>query len=192
VPGGLGPYQPPSRGGALRQGEIVTGLVQVIGKPDPLITGTPVLELVTPPVSTVLSQNCALETDFAQGEPPADARPTRQVPNVLLCEAVEASMLRGREAINSTLWSRIRSNSNQRYHFLQAVEPGIDAEGESIPELGIHFRRTFTVPTFHLYVQLEEGGRRCCRLVSPYLEPLSTRSAAYLCRIALLVPHCSE
>jgi len=53
------------------------------------------------------------------------------------------------------------------------------------PELGIDFKRYFTLPTAEVYYQIQrQAARRCC-LRSPYLEHLSTRFHAYQQRLAL-------
>ena len=109
-------------------------------------------------------------------------------------EVAAAEDLYGRVKLtNKKLWDHIRINKDERYHFLQKVEPPDDALGQGLPELGLDFKRYFTVPTDEVYrrVELSEAQRRCF-LASPYLEHLSSRFAFYLSRVALPEDHLSE
>jgi len=144
------------------------------------------------PLAVILTQDCDLEQDFKarQGHVAAD----KQIPSLLFCEVATAEDLYGFvKQTNKKLWDRIRINKDERYHFLQKVEPGDDALGQGLPEMGIDFKRYFTIPTDELYrrVELSEAQRRCI-LQSPYLEHLSSRFAYYLSRVALPLDHVSE
>jgi hypothetical protein len=98
----------------------------------------------------------------------------------------------GKRELSSDQWARVRQNKDERYQFLQKVLPQEDADGEGIPELGIDFKRYFTVPTDEVYYRLESGARRRCQMRSPYLEHLSTRFGYYQFRVALPAEHQSE
>ena len=95
--------------------------------------------------------------------------------------------------LGSKAWARIQANKDERYHFLQKAEAIDDVRGEGLPELGIDFKRYFTIPTEEVYwrVHQKEAQRRCV-LQSPYLEHLSSRFAYFLSRVALLEDHFSE
>jgi hypothetical protein len=136
-----------------------------------------------------LSQDCDLDLDFKarQGQVGAD----KIIPNVLFCEATTAEQLKGR-LDRSDLWRRVKDNKDERYQFLQRADNQDDALGEGVPELGIDFKRYFTIATEEAYFQLESSLKRRCRLVSPYLEHLSARFAYYQFRIALPQGHFSE
>jgi hypothetical protein len=138
----------------------------------------------------VLSQDCDLDFDFKarNGQEKEDKR----LPNILFCEVITAAELKGAQAMNSSIWSSVKRNKDERYQFLQKVETADDAADQGVPELGIDFKKYFTIPTEEVYVQLQKTARRRCRLLSPFLEHLSTRFAHYLCRVALPTPHLSE
>jgi hypothetical protein len=86
----------------------------------------------------------------------------------------------------------VKINKHERYHFLQLVEPSCDAQGTGLVELGIDFKRYFTLPTEEVYKRVEIGSaKRRCVLESPYLEHFSTRFAYYLSRVALPQDHAS-
>jgi hypothetical protein len=116
----------------------------------------------------------------------------RLIPNVLLCEVTTAEALRDRAEINSGIWKLIRANRDERYQFLQAVAETEDLHGRGLPELSVDFKRYFTIPTEEMYLQLETGTQRRCRLRSPYVEHLSGRFCAFQARVALPGPHFSE
>jgi hypothetical protein len=149
-----------------------------------------VVQLVTHPLAIVMSQDCDLDWDF--GARRAGAAPAKQMPSVLFCEAIEAAVLRHSTDINSAIWSRIKINKDERYQFLQRVMPDEDALGEGLPELALDFKRYFTIPTDEVYQRLDFQAKRRCRLVSPYLEHLSSRFFAYQARVALPAEHQSE
>jgi hypothetical protein len=185
--------------GALRQGELVSGLIQARRRLDSIGPGqAPVVQLVTHPWAMVMSQDCDLDWDFRarQGEPRGtgtdEPSPAKEVPDTLLCMALEAERLRARPQINSRDWDRMKINKDERYQFLQRIAPGEDLLGEGVPELCIDFKRYFTIPTDELYLQLSSGARRRCRLNMPYGQHLATRFFLFQCRIALPQEHFSE
>lgn len=173
----------------LAQGEIVSNLVQIeidlpsldLGK----VGGNP----VTHPLAIVLTQGCDLEQDYHASQDGGNVN--NKIPAVLFCDAIEASVLSAR-VHNERIWSQIKSNSHERYHFFQAVEQGFDACGQGLPEMGVDFKRYFTVPTTEVYYRIRRGEalRRCC-LESPYLEHFCRRFANFLSRIALPIGHVS-
>ena len=142
----------------------------------------------------MVSQDCDLDWDYnaRQGE----AEEHKLIPNVLFCEVSTAEALRGRgykAGINSKTWNDIQNNKNERYHFLQAVKSDEDTIRKGLPELGIDFKRYFTIPAEEVYYRLKSKEvKRHCRLISPYLEHFSTRFAYYQFRIALPADHYSE
>lgn len=183
-------YSPSVPGAALRQGEILSGMEQVRLSLSSVGTDQLRVELVNHPYAIIVSQDCDLEWDFKARHNCATV--DKLIPSVLFCEVVAAEALRGRPDIKSDIWRRIQTNKDERYHFLQAVGSNQDYPGEGLPELGIDFKRFFTIPTDEVYRRFELGCRRRCRLVSPYAEHLSTRYCCYLFRIALPADHFSE
>jgi hypothetical protein len=147
---------------------------------------------VTHGYAVVLTQDCDLEQDFSVRQ--KQIASDKLLPSVLFCEVATAEELFGRvKSLGSKLWDRIRINKDERYHFLQKIEADRDGLGLGMPELGIDFKRYFTIPTDEVYKRIEIGkAKRRCALVSPYLEHLSSRFAYFLSRVALPENHFSE
>jgi hypothetical protein len=138
----------------------------------------------------ILTQDCDLEQDFKVRA--RDEENDKLIPNVLCCEVVEANRLSA-NIESSKIWKRIRQNNDERYHFLQKADPEQDALRQGLPEMGIDFKRFFTLPTAEVYhrIAIGEAKRRSC-INSPYMEHLSRRFTNYLSRIALPIPHMSD
>lgn len=191
-------YLPSNPEAALRQGEILTNVVQVKIDAESIgAEGGYQASDVIHPYAIVVSQDCDLDWDYKareQATPPNQAvSQDKLLPNILFCEVTTAEALKGRKEIHSSIWSRIKINKDERYHFLQKVEPDHDALYEGLPELGIDFKRYFSIPTEEVYARLKnnETQRRCC-LASPYLEHFSLRFSHFQCRVALPEDHKSE
>ncbi len=189
-PGAPADIYEPAAEGALRQGELISDFVQLIPTVASLATDTPILSQKVHPFAAIITQDCDLDWDFKARRDKAAS--DKLIPNVLFCEVIEAEELRGREDINSMIWSRIKLNKDERYQFLQRVEAKYDAKGRGLPEMGLDFKRYFSVPTEEVYFRLIAGASRRCRLKSPYLEHLSVRFSFYQSRIALPSEHFSE
>lgn len=176
--------------GAMRQGEILSGIVQAKITVGAALAGDEVpIDKVLHPYVMVASQDCDLDLDFKARQ--GTVKPDKKIPNVLFCEVESAEKLKG-DLQRADLWERIKINKDERYHFLQRAAPTQDALGEGLPELGIDFKRYFTIPMEELYLQLRSHAKRRCRLLSPYLEHLATRFCYYQCRVALPAEHESE
>lgn len=177
--------------GALRQGEILTDLIQARLALDSIAQDEPIVDPIRHPFAIILTQDCDLDWDHKarNGATAAD----KLIPNILFCEITTAKSLKGRSDMNSDLWNRVKKNKDERYQFLQKIDPKQDALGLGLPELGIDFKRYFTIPTEEAYQRLIVGeAKRRCRLVSPFLEHLSTRFCYYQFRVALPAEHFSE
>lgn len=187
----------PTADGALRQGELICGLHEYrpVESGNQGSTAGDSIQVTrrVHPYAIVMSQDCDLEQDHlarvAQGGGVLAGGPDRLLPNVIFCEVVEASTLRLQDGLNSDLWRRVLRNSHQRYQYLSKVPPARDRSRTGLPDLGIDFKKYFTVPTSFVYEQLSTTVERRCRLVSPYLEHLSTRFSYYQFRIALPMNH---
>jgi hypothetical protein len=140
------------------------------------------------PLAIIVSQGCDLEQDFYARQRPATS--DKVIPAVLFCEMISAAELRSRLDNPGSGWKRISQNDDQRYHFFQTVEPEFDAEEQGLGELGVDFKRFFTVPTDEVYhrIRVCEAKRRCF-LGSPYLEHFCVRFANFMSRIALPQRH---
>ena len=137
---------------------------------------------------TVLSQDCDLAQDHAARE---SGDIGGAIPSILFCEVETAEQLlsniQGRD-----IKKRIQQNSDERYQFLQRIPVECDALRQGLPELGIDFRRYFTLPAEEVYFQITRDAKRRCHLVSPYLEHISARFTRYLGRVGLPLDHQSE
>ena len=184
-------YRPAETGAeaCLRQGEILTNLVRLVLSLESLTKQQPENIKILHGFAVVLSQDCDLDQDFKarKGENKAD----KIIPSVLFAEVYTAEELFGLVK-SSEIWKRIKQNKDERYHFLQKVEPAGDALKEGLPELGIDFKRFFTIPTDEVYFRIATEAKRRCILGSPYLEHLSSRFGFYLSRVALPEEHFSE
>ena len=187
----------------LRQCEILSGVVQAHLDSEALVSGRADVRQRKYAYAVILTQDCDLTQDFdARRAVVGELNPTERdvrsrsdkiIPSVLLCQVLTAQEQRGADKITSDIWTRIRQNKDERYHFLQAVDGSCDPKQEDLPELAIDFKRYFTVPTDELYWRIDAGQtRRRCLMASPYLEHLSTRFAYFLSRVALPEDHFSE
>jgi hypothetical protein len=179
--------------GALRQGEILSDVIQVHVQIESL---NPVVEEITlaeksHPQAIILTQDCDLDWDFsARNQPDGTTRlQLKLVPNVLLCELIPEDALRGRmkEAgiRGSDLWRRVEQNQDERYHWFASVAREHDRLGAGLPSLVADFKRVFTVPTDELYLRLQHGVRRRSVLQSQFLQHFSNRFGYYCLRVAL-------
>ena len=187
-----------SPNGALRQGEILSNLKQFKLNLESLHSGKPLAEPIIHPFAIVVTQDCDAEQDFKKRQV-SDLISDKIIPSILFCEIVAAEQLRNRDKdnkvkeINSTIWGQVKINKNERYHFLESVSAKSDILGGGLPELTLDFKRYFTIPTEEVYYRLEIGeAKRRCRLVSPYLEHLTSRFNYFQSRIALPEDHTSE
>lgn len=192
-------YAASAEGSALRQSELLSGIIQAQRRLDSIGPSlAPIVLSVVHPWVLVLSQDCDLDWDFrwrrewSQPDAPQGRPSTKQLPNILFCEMVEAADLHSEWQMGSREWKHLVQNKNERYHFLQKVGIDEDACHEGVPELCIDFKRYFTIPTDELYVQLVLGARRRCHLNSPYLQHLCGRFYNFQSRVALPEEHFSE
>ena len=167
------------------QGEIITNIIQIHTETSSFGSSPLRVQARTHPVVVVMSQACDLEQDFSARF--ADGRPDKKVPSVLFCEVATATELKLTGGINSTIWGHVKINGHERYQFLEAVASECDAEGVGLEELGIDFKRFFTMPTDEVYCRIKAGeALRRCSLAPAYVQHLCQRFANYLSRIALL------
>ncbi len=185
-----------SESGALRQGEVVSGVVQFRIDPDnldaALAGGRAEILQEEHPFAIVVTQDCDLDWDHRTRQEHVGTTSAKLLPNVLMCELKDASEAPRQPGMKALPWTRIVQNKEERYQFLQAVTPDEDAQGIGLPELLIDFKRYFTIPTDEVYGQLERRARRRCVLMSPYLEHLATRFHYFQYRVALPGQHKSE
>ena len=185
---------------ALRQCEILSGLIVFqIDLESPgneaessieaklaNVTATPICH----PYAIVLSQDCDLTQDFNYRYKNR-GKPRNSVSSILFCEATSADeLVHGDE--HGTIFSEgairqdYRNNNDFRFHFIQAIPDKYDSMGCGIPELGLVFKRFFSIPAAAAYQQIRLGyAKRRAVLKSPYLEHFCDRFYHYNNRIAL-------
>lgn len=180
----------PSIAGALRQGEIITDLVQYRRLNDRAEVGQAPFESHHYSFAVVVSQDCDLDWDFKarQSNPP---KASKLLTSILFCEAKPAADVRF-SGISKEMWDKIRQNKDERYQFLQCVPTDRDAFGEGVGELVLDFKRYFGLLAVDAYEQVAGDARRRCCLVSPYLQHLATRFYYFQYRVALPKDHESE
>ena len=177
----------------LRQGQILTNLKQTLIDITTIGLDDWKFKEQSHPVAILLTQDCDLEQDYSARMSTED-QSIKKVPNILFCEVTTAEQLLSPPQLKGRdIQKRITQNKDERYHFLQKIEPADDTQGDGLPELGIDFKRHFTIPTDEIYKRLEIGETKIrCVLLSPYLEHLSCRFAYFLSRVALPQDHVSE
>jgi hypothetical protein len=187
------PSPAPHTPAPLRQGEIIPNLIQFyldaasLGSEDAVVG-----QQRAHPFAVIITQDCDLEQDFKVRQ--KNETSDKLLPSILFCEVAKAEEMLGRvrQHGGSRAWNRIRMNKDERYHFLQQIEPADDALGKGLPEMAIDFKRYFTIPSDELYGRLALGeAQRRCVLQSPYVQHLSSRFAYYLSRVALPQEHAS-
>lgn len=175
----------------LRQGEIFTNVIQLRANYEELIKGNYVADRIVHPYAIVLSQDCDCIQDHY-----SRSKGKSLVPTILFGEVHEAGWMRDKSntetKIDGDIWKSVRQNKNERYQFLEAVPPDVDAQNQGLPELTIDFRRFFSIPTDEFYHRVTSGeAMRRCRLASPYLEHLAGRFGYFAQRVALPKDHIS-
>jgi hypothetical protein len=168
--------------GELRQGEIITGITQYTWDEQ-----SEEVIVLRHSFALIASQDCDLLWDY-------EARSKEEATDlngVLLFEAELWSKVKpavgGRD-----IWKPLGQNKNERYQFLEAIDPACDLYGYGIPALVVDFKRVFTIGSGEVerQLRLRDGiARRRCRLVPPYREQVQTRAAFYLSRVGLPEPH---
>ena len=155
----------------LRQGEILTGVVQY--------DFDPVAEqgIAKPhPFSMVVHQDCDLLWDFkrAEGKPPI-------INSILLVELHVPD--KENMAKSNSVWEQLVKNKQERWHFLHSSTAN---SKDKLPDLIADFRRLFTMRPAEIYRQIQKGEtQRQCVLDVPYREHFQSRFAYYLQRVAL-------
>jgi hypothetical protein len=212
-------YEPSLENTPLRQGEILTEVVQLVIQMDSIgLSEPPVFDRVRHPFAIVISQDCDLDWDYKENlnlqEIDVDAiedknekakylqKMNKLIPNIFLCMADHVESLRFRDdhfpvgttrEITAKAWTKIQQNKDERYHFLQSVSNLQDALGDGLPELGCDFKKYFSIPARELYKRIENGEAiRRCVIKSPYKEHFIRRFYNFQSRVALPEEHYSE
>jgi hypothetical protein len=157
-------------GRELRQSEIVTNLRQYVFDP---VAGEGI-EIVHEH-AIILTQDCDLLWDFE-----ARANGNDSDLNGVLVHQVDPAVAALSKLSGSDLRRRVKQNRDERYHFLEAIQPSADLLRLGMQEMVVDFKKYFTLPPDEIYRQCaigELGAKRRCRLETPYREhPKEVRS----------------
>jgi hypothetical protein len=189
-------YQASDKSSSLRQGEILTGVIQYI----PVIDGTlkefqEVQELsFTPilhPYAIVVTQDCDLDWDYKfRG---TNNNPSKLLNSIVLCEIGTAEVIRSTDGMNRKEWELVVAHRHERFYFFEKAPPESEIEQEGLPELTADFKKVFGIDATALYRQIELGiVHRRTVLTSPYLEHFSRRYHSFHGRVALPSQYESE
>lgn len=186
-------YQASNKGSSLRQGEILTGVVQYnpiineIPKEFQELSFTPIIH----PYAIVVTQDCDLDWDYKARED--NDNPAKLLNSIVLCEIDTAAAIRSTDGMNSKEWGLIEAHRHEKFYFFEKVSPECEAESEGLPELTADFKRVFGISSETLYRQIELGMvKRRTLLASPYLEHFSRRYHSFHGRVALPFQYESE
>jgi len=190
-------YNAANKTTALRQGEILTDVIQYKPVANDLREENQDLsfEPIVHPFAIVATQNCDLEWDYnnRQGN---KVQPYKSLNSVILCEIFTAQEIRNisdKSVMNKDKWDLVKKHNHERYYFFEKIPSACDMEQVGLPELTADFKRIFGIDAAFLYRQIEVGMvKRRSILVSPYLEHFSRRYHSFHERIALPSQYESE
>ena len=176
-------------GSAIRQCEVLSEAPQLIARTETIGTEAVTYDFRIHSWVMVLTQDCDCDWDYtARSGPDEIEGHGKEVPNLLVCEALLEEELRARKSVNADLWRRIRGNQDERYHTIPEVPNSLDAKGEGVPVLVLDFKRCFSIPTSEIYRRIElndpEGLQRRSFMLPPFRDQVSTRAFAYHARVA--------
>ena len=181
-------------GSALRQGEILSNVVELQIDPETInsVDADSVYDVdpVKHPFAIVVSQDCDLEQGYNfTVHDKGNLR--HELPSILFCQAQDVDKFNKSHMYRSLFEEGpfrrdFRNNDVFRYHFIQAVPTELDTRDCGLPELGIDFKRHFSIPIVEVFRRIELG-HTCRRTVleSPYRDHFSQRFYNFNNRIAL-------
>lgn len=187
-------YQASDKSSSLRQGEILTGVVQynpVINEIMPELqelSFTPILH----PYAIVVTQDCDLDWDY-KARRISNSSSAKLLNSIILCEIDTAEAIRSTDGMNRKEWELVVAHRHERYYFFEKIPPGCEVEQEGLPELSADFKKVFGIEAATLYRQIELGiVKRRAVLANPYLEHFSRRYHSFHGRVALPFQYESE
>ncbi|PSF37088.1 hypothetical protein C7H19_11655 [Aphanothece hegewaldii CCALA 016] len=190
-------YQVPDQLSSLRQGEILTGVVQYNPVAEELSLEQQEFSFnsVIHPYAIVVTQDCDLDWDY-RARQSSTTQLSKFLNSVILCEITTAREVRhiaDKNVMNSTEWGLVKSQRHERFYFFEKIPPQCDIEQEGLPELTGDFKKVFGIDAPTLYRQIELGiVKRRTVLASPYLEHFSRRYYSFHSRVALPFQYESE
>ena len=190
-------YQTSNQTLSLRQGEILTGVVQYTPSVNDLSQSQQTQELffnaITHPYVIIVTQDCDLDWDYKYRNS-QDISLSKSLNSVILCEIDTAQKIRhSTDNMNRKEWDLVESQRHERFYFFEKIPARYEREKEGLPELTADFKRVFGMDSNTLYRQIELGMvKRRTVLSSPYLEHFSRRYYCFHGRVALPSQYESE
>jgi len=187
-------YQPSKKDFSLRQGEILTGVVQY----NPVIEQIS-LELqelpftpISHPYAIIVTQDCDLDWDYKARKNSSNS--AKILNSIVLCEIDTAEGIRNNtDGMNRKEWDLVVAHRHERFYFFEKISSKHEMEQEGLPELTADFKKVFGLDAATLYRQIELGiVKRRTVLISPYLEHFSRRYYSFHSRVALPFQYESE
>ncbi|NJM66058.1 MAG: hypothetical protein HC851_10520 [Acaryochloris sp. RU_4_1] len=188
-------YRPSDKNTSLRQGEILTDVVQynpVIAESLLEVEELPYQQIIHPYV-IIVTQDCDLDWDY-RARQSAESQPSKLLNSIILCEITTAQEIRNTaDNMNRKEWDLIKSHRHERFYFFERIPLERELEEIGLPELTADFKKVFGVDAASLYRQLDLGmAKRRTVLSSPYLEHFSRRYYSFHGRVALPFQYESE
>ena len=179
---------------ALRQGEILENVVELQIDPDSIGSedSDSIYDVsrVEHPFAIVVSQDCDLEQGYNfTFHNRGNLR--NELPSILFCQAQDVDKFRKSDLYRNLFKEGpfrrdFRNNDVFRYHFIQAIPTEFDSRDCGLPELGIDFKRYFSMPMVEIFKRIELGHTfRRTVLESPYRDHFSRRFFNFNGRVAL-------
>lgn len=193
-------YRPSELSGPLRQGEILTNVVQMTLAPGfQLSDEDATIKPFVYPMAIIVSQDCDLDVDLLSRrtiENEAEKRDdkefidywqSKQLSQVLFCTVYTKAQ--GKAAIkkeDGNSWDRLKKNDDFRFHYLQKSAKEEDLQEEGLTPLVVSFKNHFTVRMDDLLARISSGEtKRRFYMESPYFEHVSDRFSYYIARVGL-------
>lgn len=184
--------------GALRQGEILRDIWEHLPQYPPIESqpnqSFPV-DSTHHKLVVIMSPDCDLEWDFKERFPNAQSQielrtlegvgeSSKEIPYIFLAKLFLTEEIRSR-GVNSSKWSRIQTNQEERYHHLKEASIG-ESGADQLPDLYIDFKKALAFPTQKLYEGFSvDGVKRVALIPDGYIHHLMHRYFGYLSRVAL-------
>lgn len=190
-------YQQSIKNTSLRQGEILTNVVQYNPVASELSVEAQELsfEPVVHPYAIIITQDCDLDWDYRVRQS-SNIQLPKLLNSVILCEIATAREIRDIEdksTMNSGEWKFVQSHRHERFYFFETIPVECELEQIGLPELTADFKKVFGIDAATLYRQISLGiTKRRAVLCSPYLEHFSRRYHSFHGRVGLPSQYESE
>jgi hypothetical protein len=150
-------YQPSIKKSSLRQGEILTNVVQYC----PVVTDISDQEVsftrIIHPYAIVVTQDCDLDWDY-RAMAKGSGQETKLLNSVILCVIDTAEAIRGiedKDIMNSKEWNLVKNHRHERYYFFERIPVECELQQRGLPELTADFKRVFGITSEDLNHQIE-------------------------------------